>query len=74
MEIVYKTKESQIRASKNYREKNPIKVKEIARQCAKNYYDRPENKEKQRQRMREYYHKKKAEKKGVFVEKNILKK
>ena len=40
-----KTKESQLRASRNYRLRNPEKVKETCRRYAKNYYNDPIKKE-----------------------------
>ena len=40
-----KTKESQLRASRNYRLRNPEKVKETCRRYAENYYNDPIKKE-----------------------------
>ena len=57
-----KTKESQIRASRNYRLRNPEKVKESCRRYAKNYYSDPVKKEEHKKKMLDYYYKKKEEK------------
>ena len=62
MKPVLKTKESQLRAARNYRLRNPDKVKESSRKCANKYYSDPERKELHRKRMLEYYYKRKADK------------
>ena len=54
-----KTKESQIRASRNYRLRNPEKVKESCRRYAKNYYSDPVKKELHKKKMLDYYYQKK---------------
>jgi len=69
MDNKFKTKESQLKASRNYRKRNPEKVRDICKRCSRNYYSNPEVKEKQRQRMLEYYYKKKAESQGYVIAK-----
>ena len=54
-----KTKESQLRASRNYRLRNPEKVKETCRRYAQNYYNDPIKKELHKKKMLDYYYKKK---------------
>ena len=66
MKPVLKTKESQLRAARNYRLRNPDKVKESSRKCANKYYSDPERKELHRKRMLEYYYKKKEEKREIL--------
>ena len=63
-----KTKESQLRASRNYRLRNPDKVKETCRRYAKNYYNDPVKKEIHKKKMLDYYYKKKDEK----IQKKLL--
>ena len=60
--MMNKTKDSQSRASRNYRLRNPEKVKEMCRQYNRRYYSDPERKEQHRKRMLDYYYKKKEEK------------
>ena len=59
---VPKTKESQLRASRNYRLRNTDKVKATCREYSRHYYSDHDTKEKHRKRMFDYYYKKKAEK------------
>ena len=70
-----KTKESQLRASRNYRLRNPEKVKETCRRYAKNYYNDPIKKEIHKKKMLDYYYKKKEEKiQKKFLEDRLLEK
>ena len=54
-----KTKESQLRASRNYRLRNYERVKETCRQYARIYYNDPIKKELHKKKMLDYYYKKK---------------
>lgn len=60
-----KTKESQLRASRNYRLRNANKVKENCRRYAKEYYKDPIKKEAHKKKMLDYYYKKKKEKDAI---------
>ena len=51
-----KTKESQLRASRNYRLRYPDKVKETCRRYAQNYYNDPVKKEIHKKKMLDYYY------------------